>query len=33
MTAKIEYDNTIRGLLDVLNDLSTDDAFAFISAS
>ena len=31
MTAKVEYDNTIRRILDVLNDFSTDDAFACIS--
>ena len=32
MTAKVEYDNTIRRILDVLNDFSTDDAFTYVSA-
>ena len=32
MTAKVEYDNTIWAILDMLNDFSADDAFAFISA-
>lgn len=30
--AEVENDNTIRRILDVLNDFSTNDAFALISA-